>query len=34
MAIGKISTKIGASDSVKYFKFVLDMIEGIGSNTT
>ena len=34
MAIGKISSKIGATDSLSYFKFVLDMIEGAGSNTT
>jgi hypothetical protein len=34
MAIGKISSKIGASDSQLYFNFVLELIESLNSNTT
>ena len=34
MAIGKISSKIGAEDAEKYFSFVLEMIESLASNTT
>ena len=34
MAIGKISAKVGAEAAEKYFRFVLDIIETAGSNTT